>query len=561
MKLKWNIKLFNRTGKLKVKNKNQKSIIESLKSEVEELKDDNLQQKSVNESLTKKINKLEDEKIKNDEDHSFAIKEVLYDIECSETSFLLQERQKIIDYLEFQHEILDSLNVVHNCLNDYLKNKPVEELNTANSLTNNLLKEISSFIEEERIYIGKDNFNHNNITDFSNTIKSVLEIYKPVIDSKQIELKTIISNRVYVKADPFAIEKIFTNVLENAIKYTYDKGNITVTLEIDKDKNILTIKDNGIGIPESDIDHIFKPFYRLNTKGAYKGFGCGLTMIKNIVDKIGGEITATAKLKKGAEFKIIFDSYKLSKGEKAPKHILSNDMLPNKFQQSEDIIEGERDTLLIVEDNFSMQQYLSKELKGRYNMCFAKNGMQALEKLGKLKTLPNMIISDIMMEKMNGIEFKTKLNSISDYKYIPFIFLTAKSSSKDKINALKLGSVDYILKPFNFKELEAKINSIITNNKAQKTVLIKAIGKNNTEEFDIEQARLEKLETKCKLFDLTKAENQVIELLLLKKRSVKEISRDLFISDHTTKKHITNIYTKMNVSGRDGAEKMVFDID
>ncbi len=561
MKLKWNIRFFNRTKRLREKNKKQRTIIESLKAEIEELKEVIQQQKSTNDLLATEKKELKDQINKIEKEHNLTIKELIGETERSETIFLFQEKQKIIDYLDFFHEMLNALNVAYNSINDYLKNKPIEDLEKVRTLIHNLTKEIACFIEEERIYIGDDIFNHEKVADFSNVVKSVVAIYQPEITRKQIALETLISNGVYVKADPLAIEKIVTNVFENAIKYTYDKGNITVNLKIDKDKNILTIKDNGVGIPESDIKHIFKPYYRLKTRDDYKGFGFGLTMVKKVIDKIGGEITVKAKLNKGAEFKIIFDTYKLSKGEKAPKHILLNDMLPNKFQQSEDVVVGERDTLLIVEDNYSMQQFLSKELKGRYNMYFAKNGMQALEKLGRLKTLPNMIISDVMMEKMNGIEFKTKLNTINDYKYIPFIFLTAKSSFKDKINALKLGSVDYILKPFNFKELEAKINSIITNNKAQKTVLIKAIGKNNTEEFDIEQARLEKLETKCKLFDLTKAENQVIELLLLKKRSIKEISRDLFISDHTTKKHITNIYTKMNVSGKDGAEKMVFDID
>ncbi len=561
MKLKWNIRLFNKTGKLKEKNKKQKSIIESLKAEIEELKGENRQQKSTNELLETEKKELKDRINKIEKEHNLTIKELIGETERAETIFLFQEKQKIIDYLDFFHEMLNALNVAYNSINDYLKNKPIEELEIVWTITRNLTKEIASFIEEEKIYIGNDIFNHEKVADFSNIVSCVLDIYKPAINSKQIALETKISKRVYVKADPLAIEKIVTNVLENAIKYTSNKGNIAVTLKIDEDKNILTIKDDGIGIPESDIKHIFKPFYRLKTRGEYKGFGLGLTMVKKIVDKIGGEITATAKLKQGAEFNIVFNTYKLAKGEKAPSHTLSNDILPNKFQQSDDLIEGNRDTLLIVEDNYNMQQYFSKELKARYNMYFAKNGKQALEKLGKLKILPNMIISDIMMETMDGVEFKTKLNSISDYKHIPFIFLTAKVSFKDKIHAMKLGSVDYIYKPFNFKELQTKINSIITNNKAQKYLLLKAIGKNNTEEFDIEKARLEKLETKCKLFDLTKAENQVIELLLLKKRSVKEISRDLFISEHTTKKHITNIYAKMNVSGRDGVEKMVFDID
>ncbi len=561
MKLKWNIRFFNRTRRLKQKNKKQRSLIESLKAEVVELKGENQQQKSANELLESEKKELKDQIDKIEEEHNLTIKELIGEAVRSETIFLFQEKQKIIDYLEFFHEMLNTLNVAYNSINDYLKNSPTEELEIARSLTRNLTKEIASIIEDEKIYIGNDIFNHEKVTNFSNIVNSVVAIYQPEVNRKQIALETKISKGVYVKADPLAIEKIVTNVLQNAIKYTYDKGNISVTLKIDEDKNILTIKDDGIGIPESDIKQIFKPFYRLKTKEDYKGYGLGLPMVKNIVDKIGGDIKATAKLKKGAEFKIVFNSYKLSKGEKASKYTLSNDVLPNKFQQSDDVIEGDRDTLLIVEDNYNMQQYFSREFKNRYNMYFAKNGKHALEKLGKLKTLPNMIISDIMMETMDGIEFKTKLNTINDYKHIPFIFLTAKVSFKDKINAMKLGSVDYIYKPFNFKELETKIKSIITNNKAQKSALIKAIGYNNIEEFDIEKARLEKLEAKCKLFDLTKTEIQVIELLLLKKRSVKEISENLFVSDHTTKKHITNIYTKMSVSGRDGAEKLVFDID
>ncbi len=539
--------------RLKEQKQKQDAIIESLKSEIEELKSENQQQKL-------EINILKDEKIKNDNYHSFAIKQLLSDIERSETCFLLQERQKIIDYLEFQYEIINSLNVVHNCLNDYPKNKPIEELNTANSLINNLLKDLSSFIEEERIYIGMDNFNHNNVTDFSNIINGVLEIYMPAINSKQIELKTQISQNVYVQADPLSIEKIFTSVLENAIKYTCDKGNITVTLKIDKDKNILTIKDNGIGIPESDVEHIFNPFYRLNTKEDYKGFGFGLTLVKKIVDKIGGEITAKAKLKKGTEFNISFNTYKLEKEEKAPMYMLSNNTIPDKFNNITDIIEGDRDTLLIVDNNRNMLEYLRENLRNKYNIYFARDGQQAFSKLEELYSLPDMIISDVIMEKMDGIEFKTKLNLITNYQHIPFVFLSDQASFNDKIKAMKLGAVDYIFKPFKFEELETKINSIITNNKAQRSSFIETVGHNNLKNIDFEKARSEKLKIKCSLYNLTKTEVQIIELALLKKMKTTEIADELYVTNNTIRKHLTNIYGKMNVSGKDGAEKLVFNI-
>ncbi len=539
---------------MKLKWKNNRSKTNELIEEIQRQKVTNELLKAENNELKNRIKKIEGE-------HTFRIRELISILEQSEIENVLLEKQKVIDHLESFHEILNSLNIAHNYLSDYISKEPkIEELNIVKSLLGNLVKVTSNHLEEEQICVGKSNFDNEEISDFSHIVFSILEIYKPILKRKHINLKSDIIENIFIKADSIAIEKITLNVLENAIKYTPDKGNVAVVLNVNNNKATLTIKDDGIGIPESDIEHIFKPFYRLNTKDKYKGFGLGLSLVKKIVDEIGGEITAECALNKGSEFNIVFDAYKLSKGEKVSEYKLSNDTIPDNFNDITDVIEGDRDALLIVEDNLNMQSYLRKGLKDNYNLYFAKEGKQALEKLKTLHPLPNMIISDIVMDRMDGIEFKTKLNSIKDYKHIPFIFLSAKASFKDKIKAMELGSVDYIFKPFKFKDLETKINSIITNNKAQKSAFIKAVGDNKSEEINFEKARSEKLAAKCKLFDLTKTEKQVIELLLLKKMKTIDIANKMYVSINTIRKHLTNIYRKMNVSGREGAEKLVFDI-
>jgi DNA-binding NarL/FixJ family response regulator len=214
-------------------------------------------------------------------------------------------------------------------------------------------------------------------------------------------------------------------------------------------------------------------------------------------------------------------------------------------------IEVNRYSLLIVEDNSDMMAYLKHALSETYNLFCAKNGKAAMEKLATMPA-PHLIVSDIMMDVMDGYEFYEEFKKNGSNDAIPFIFLTAKNTQIEKVKALQKGAIDFIPKPFEIEELKAKIKSIIETTQAQKESskqqLIRRVidtlnGGSDGSDFSL------LFEKQCSEADISQREKQII-FLLLKGKQYKEIADELYISMNTVNSHIRNIYKKCCVNNR-----------
>ncbi|MFY0606446.1 MAG: response regulator [Cyclobacteriaceae bacterium] len=275
------------------------------------------------------------------------------------------------------------------------------------------------------------------------------------------------------------LEKTLYNLISNAFKYTEAKGKITVNITRAKKKVSISVKDNGMGISPDHLEKIFDRFYEIpksKSQSKYKqGSGIGLAIAKNIVELHKGELTATSTEGEGSDFVM---TLRLGQDHLMPDEIIST------FKNSEDVSqyvldkdvlaveesatvewEGEEfnenaPKVLIVEDNVGISSFMKDVMRKEYSVTVAENG--ALGYKEALSSLPDLIISDVMMPVMDGIELCSKIKTDIRTSHIPFILLTARTSLIYKYDGLESGADEYLSKPFEIKELLLKCRNILS---------------------------------------------------------------------------------------------------
>ncbi|MFO7446432.1 MAG: tetratricopeptide repeat protein [Ignavibacteriaceae bacterium] len=427
-------------------------------------------------------------------------------------SLLLEQQKKQIEEMSARVHEADQkkLNFFTNISHEFrtpltLILGPVEKLVRENNLSSNS-KLILSVI-------------HRNALQLYNLINQVLDIRK--LDTGNIKLKVSYSdiqnhcriiysifyhlaeennitynfNSTSVKAlcwfDHDILEKILNNLLSNAFKFTTAGGEINVAVEpvLDYDKEIsyvkIIIKDNGQGIPEDQIKYIFDRYYQVeNTDSGYnKGTGIGLAYTKELIELHKGKINVDSKLNKGTTFTIILpvqETY-YSENEKLLSGISLDQTASGEFiRLYPSPLPGETGSavnaggnvpdifndndaggniILVVEDNDDLREYIKSIFSGQYKVYEASEGETGYRLANEL--IPDVIISDIMMPGMNGLELCSKLKNNIRTNHIPVLILTAKTGEENEITGLKKGADDYLTKPFNSQILEMRINRLI----------------------------------------------------------------------------------------------------
>ncbi|CAM1363207.1 two-component regulator propeller domain-containing protein [Tenacibaculum xiamenense] len=293
--------------------------------------------------------------------------------------------------------------------------------------------------------------------------------FKELARSKKIDFSINcpknLSNAWY---DKEKIEHILYNLLSNAFKYTPSEGNVQLYVTPIKNKSMLqiSITDSGPGITKEDLKDIFKIFYRCKNNTQINGAGIGLALVKELIILHKGKIKVKSSLGEGTTFIIKFpiaessysSSEKITSSETTEPLPTINETV---VIQDEETHDNTKKTILIVEDNFELQHFLKNLLKSEYNILLAENGEEGF--YYAKNNIPDLILSDIMMPEMDGITMSKELNKNKLTTHIPIILLTAKNSTKSKIEGLKTGAIEYINKPFNTNELLLKINNILVS--------------------------------------------------------------------------------------------------
>lgn len=384
-------------------------------------------------------------------------------------------RAKLQFFTNITHELLTPLTVI---------SVTVDEINTAISneyysiIQNNvnrlkhLLQQILEFRKAESGNL-KLKVSQGDIASFiTNSINNLF----PLVKKKKMQLDIHIEQQNIIGYfDPDKIDKILYNLLSNAFKYNKEgkKIHVDISLNTSLKEIIIAISDNGDGIPEQNIPQLFNRFY----EGDYRkyhttGHGIGLSLTKDLVTLHHGTIKVKSQIGQGTTFIVTLPITKEAfSEEEIDRDILPMTMIKTETVASEEtdintkemIKEQNKKTLLLVEDNEDLLNIMSHSLSREYRILKANNGKEAITLLEKEKDI-KIVISDIMMPIMDGIELCHYIKEQEEMMHIPIILLTAKNSESNIIEGYDAGADDYITKPFKQTLLVAKIRSLLKNN-------------------------------------------------------------------------------------------------
>lgn len=340
-----------------------------------------------------------------------------------------------------------------------------------------LITELLDFQKQEQGYMTIKVSEHN-IVDF---IYEYYLLFQEYAKQRHIDFRfEKTHDNIQIWYDARQMQKVINNLISNAFKYTKEGGRISISIRKRNQEVIIEVTDTGIGISSKDVEKIFDRFYQTEQLGSLSsssGSGIGLALTKGIVELHHGSIEVFSELDEGSTFSVhlkcgnthfnpeqIIDKEEKTVDINANKQILEIQQplfIEQEMQDSDNLLKGKRHKILIVEDNDSLRKMLSQIFDMFYIVITASNGVEGLEKVRTEQ--PDMVLSDIVMPEMSGIELCQAIKKDLEFCHIPVVLLTARTATEHTIEGLKTGADDYITKPFNIKILLSRCNNLINN--------------------------------------------------------------------------------------------------
>ncbi|MCX6188932.1 MAG: response regulator [Bacteroidetes bacterium] len=333
---------------------------------------------------------------------------------------------------------------------------------------NKLLKMINEMLDITKL----ENFKMSLLTDEGDIvyfIKQLIEPFSSFLTHKDLTLLFYSDfEKLTIDFDQEKMEKIVNNLISNAIKFNKIGGKISFKLSLQEDHILkIVVADTGIGILLEKLPFVFDRFYQGATNHFVdqEGTGIGLSLCEELVHLMNGKIVVDSVVDQGTEFTVLIPVLVKAKYMNHEGVINVEHFKPNGKKeivvQSVSEEEGLLPLLLIVEDNEDMRSYLSSLLSKTYQIMTAVDGLDAFEKT--LTTVPDIILSDIMMPRMTGIELCEKIKKDNRTSHIPILLLTAMAADEKRITGFEFGADDYLSKPFNTNELLVRLKNLIDN--------------------------------------------------------------------------------------------------
>ncbi|MEO7989174.1 MAG: two-component regulator propeller domain-containing protein [Chryseolinea sp.] len=320
--------------------------------------------------------------------------------------------------------------------------------------------------------------------DMIKFIKETVYSFSDLSEKKHIKLDFHSSlDSLETIFDQDKVEKILFNLLSNAFKFTPEYGSVSVNVMFQEDQNSkrlqIKVTDTGIGIAPDKLDKIFDRFFQneLPKSMVNQGSGIGLSITKEFVKIYGGSITVESELEKGSCFTVILPVSEITSHAGSP--LVETLLTPAEVEADEIRLlvnqsGGQKPLVLLIEDNEDFRFYLKDNLKLTYDIIEARDGQEGFKKA--VTHFPDLIVSDVMMPEMNGLELCRKIKSDQRVSHIPIILLTARTSEEQRLEGFEIGADDYINKPFNFELLESRIRNLIAQRKKLHVSLSKQAG-------------------------------------------------------------------------------------
>jgi len=334
-----------------------------------------------------------------------------------------------------------------------------------------LMRLVGEILDFRKVQNGKMKL-HLSDFDLIECMQQWIGLFTVSAQKKNINLQLEAPKTIPMRADHDKLERICYNLLTNAMKYTPNGGKITFAATVEGDKVKIEVSDNGIGIAADEQAYIFNRFYQ--AKNAAQGTGIGLALVKAFTDLHHGEATVESKEGEGSRFTIVLplsqagelSTSKSQQPYSSVVEISSTEEVPNQARHIDDLVlpdEAARPEVLIIDDNSDIRSYLRRALSSTYKVSEAVDGKSGLEMARRI--VPDLVISDIMMPVMDGLEFCSQLKQDKAISHIPVILLTARSLDEQRAEGYKHGADAYIAKPFSLELLFSRIDNLIESRK------------------------------------------------------------------------------------------------
>ncbi len=401
---------------------------------------------------------------------------------------------KVRSFIDISHELRTPLTLISGPVSEVLSQEPLtsrtrHHLQLVQKNINRMLLLINQVLDFRKIQNKKMGLTIE-YRDIIIMLHNIMDNFRLLATEKNINFSlqtTLPSVFLWIDSDKF--EKIIFNLLSNAFKYTPDNKSITLIVMESGQFVSIAVKDEGIGISKDKVSSIFERFTTVSKENDMQpSSGIGLSLVNELVKMLHGEIQVESEVKKGSVFKLVLHKGKeIYAQDKNVEYILNDTSEEQETVLAEpeqndktflpDMPPATKETLvkvMVVEDNAELRQFICEILSGTYRVVGVADGVMALEKIEE--EIPDFIITDIMMPRMDGIELIRHIKENVNTCDIPLIILSAKSSVEDRIQCLQLGIDDYIPKPFSSDYLKSRIESLIRQRKVLQSAFLSKYG-------------------------------------------------------------------------------------
>ncbi|MFQ5651430.1 MAG: two-component regulator propeller domain-containing protein [bacterium] len=388
-------------------------------------------------------------------------------------------------FANISHEFRTPLTLIVGPLQQLMDKVPDEEsqrmLGMMQRNTRRLLQLINQLLDLSKLDAGKMEL-YLRQGDLVSFLRGALRSYDALAETKKIDVRFSTERESFIMLfDHDKMENIFHNLLANAFKFTPDGGEVSLSLGFSQSAGkpasvVVTVADNGTGIPAQRMARIFDRFFQADENGGEKGgSGIGLALVKELVALQRGEISVQSQVGEGTTFTVTLpvENAEIVMSEARAKEApaKSDRKTPAQLSAGRENGEENRGIVLVIEDNRDMRAFIRTVLRVDYEVLEAPDGRAGIEQAAQ--ATPDLIISDLMMPKMDGYELCRELKNDQKTSHIPIILLTARAAAEDKITGLQAGVDDYLIKPFQPEELLARVHNLI----AVRKNLIATLGK------------------------------------------------------------------------------------
>jgi signal transduction histidine kinase/DNA-binding response OmpR family regulator len=383
------------------------------------------------------------------------------------------DEQKLRFFANVSHELRTPLTLILNPAKNLLETSPYngEHKKQLEYIYNNAIKLqdlTNQIMDLQKLDAGKLQLNpkKENIVSYCLGVASSFES----ICTKRENIIRFKANcdAAFTQFDKDKIGMILSNLLSNALKYSFPKTSIEVHLEISDDFIILSVYDKGIGIPTEQTGNVFKRYFQASTNSKAEGTGIGLAYVKELVLLMGGNVSIRSVLNEYTEVKVSIPVKEVEIENLSSFIVEISSIKKINITEAPDWTATNEDdskkTILIVEDNDELRSFITDLLKTDFNIQLANNGEEGMQ--AAFQALPDLIISDVMMPRLNGFDMCAALKNDERTSHIPIILLTAKDSSQSYREGYETGADDYILKPFDNELLKLKVRNVIATHDA-----------------------------------------------------------------------------------------------